>query len=232
MTESPDSGSDAPRVAGAAVALRHLAAVRGLDLRAGLGLAGSLLFIVLAAQLTVHLRTAADIGLSSPVLDSGILVGLSVPAALISRLAQDRAAWAQATGSRSKTLLRGVWVAVLFTMAVVVGAVGSLLVPGQQFPALLLADGVALTALGLIGAVAVGASLGWVAPVVVALVCSTPGLIPVKANWLVLAEKGPQMLAVAAGLAVAASLLFVALDDYGLAPQRRLIQRIPGVVED
>lgn len=209
-----------------------LARARGWNVRVSLLLVVSLMVAVAAARVSINLRTPADRLIKSDILDSGILLGMCVPVAIIVRMTQDRAAWLSVTGCRSVARVRSVWALFLLCLGVGMSCLLAALVPGQQSRVLIAVDFQALLATGLLGAVVLGAELGWLLPTLVAMAASTPGLLPISTNILVRADRVRYVEVAAGGLGILAIALFIAFDDYGIAPSRRLVRRLPGVLDD
>lgn len=108
----------------------------------------------------------------------------------------------------------------------------SKLTPPQQHPPLVFAATLILLALAVISATIFGAGLSWVIPGATALAASTPGVIPIRFNWLILADRTEQ-LAIAAYVALLIAVVaYLAFDEYGLRRQKRLIERTPGVTDE
>lgn len=205
--------------------LRLLAAVRGVRWQTLASLAVAVLVAVGASRVSVLLRTPADRQLVSPVLDSGILVGLSAPVAMLGHLIHDRAPWLLATSARPARGPRVLWLATLTAAAGAVGWGVTLLVGAQVSRLLVFADFGLLFALALLTGVVAGGQLSWLCPVLVAVVASTPGIVPLRYNVIVQARYDVQILCAAALVWAAAGLLFVGFDEYGLSREARLFRR-------
>lgn len=209
-----------------------IAASRGVDARFLGVLLVSLMVAVAANRFTVYLR-GDDVSISGEVLDSAFLVGLAVPIGVLARTLQDRVALIAETASRHLVWTRLWWVSCVLVLSALTGLlIGLTAPPDQRHLDLLVADALLLGALATLSAVALGAALAWLAPFALAVCASTPHLIPISANVLVLADRSPQVAGAALVLAVLAVGAYAAFDDYGLARRRRLVDRIPGVNAD
>lgn len=210
----------------------RVAASRGVSWGVILMIALSVLAALGMSHVAVDLRRPEDQNFAGETLNSAVLAGLILPVAVLTRLLQDRMAWAVVTSPRNVTRQRAgwfiCWECTAFVCAVAVGTFA----PASQHPILVSADLAFLAQLGMIGAVALGAPLGWLIPTIVALAFSTPGIVPIRYNYLALASRAHVVAMDAALLALLAGLLFVLLDDYGVARRRRLIERTPGVTEE
>lgn len=213
-------------------AMRLVAIARGVGLRWSVILLATIGAACAAALVSIQLRTAADRLLASPVLDTAVIVGLVLPVTVLGRTTEDRAAWLLATSSRPLWRIRLGWTAILYLAGGAVSIAGAMIAPGQQPAKLMVADELFLLATAMISAVAFGASLCWLLPVAAALAASSPGLIPLQANWLVLADRAGDVGRLDAVMLLLGAAAFVALDDYGLAPARRLVARTPGVTDE
>ena len=209
-----------------------LSQARGLGVKSIGFLVASVVVAILAATVTVQLRTPADRLYTGPVLDSGVLVGLALPVSVLASLLQDRSAWLSVTSPRRLSWLRVAWLGTLLTVTLAVDLTIVAALPAQVPARLVAADFLALFALALGGGVILGRPLAWIPPALFALVCSVPGLVPIRANWLALADRAGEVGVLAvAGITVFGG-LFVLVDEYGASRYRRVFERTPGVVDD
>ncbi|MFL6107936.1 MAG: hypothetical protein ACJ72L_13320 [Marmoricola sp.] len=185
-----------------------------------------------AALISIQLRTPADQLIDSPVLDTAVIVGLALPVAVLGRTAEDRMAWLLATSSRQLYLIRTAWVLVLYSAGGLVAAVLAFTAPGQQPAQLIFADEMLLLSLAVISAVLFSAQLCWLLPVAAALAISSPGLIPLRVNWPVLADHARAVSAIDIFMLALGGTAYIIWDDYGLSPLRRLVARTPGVTDE
>lgn len=211
--------------------MRLMFAARGWNAPTLAMLVGASCGAVALGQVSVELRSGTDFISAVQVLDRMVLVGLALPIAVIVRQLEDRAAWAFATSARDRFRDRAVYLATVIGSALACGACIALTYAQDGFALLVFADVIFLLSLGIAGAVVTGAQLAWVPPVVAALVCSTPGLVPITANLLVLPERWLSLMIIATGMLLTAACMFVALDDYGLS-RTRLLSRGPGITDE
>lgn len=214
------------------MSLLLIARARGLAAKVVLAFAVAILVALASAEVAVSLRSPSDRAVTSPVLDSGILIGLCAPVAVLTWLIEDRLAWMSVTGCRDLRLIRLRWFLALLVCAVASAALLAEVIPHQQSRVLIVADFSLLFGLGLLCAVTCGARLGWLAPAGTALGCSTPGLLPLAVNWPVRADHTGAVVAVATICTLAGGVLYVLLDDYGFARSHRLLGRMPGVTDE
>lgn len=204
---------------------------RGWDRQSAAVLFVAVLAAYALGQVSVELRTGTDYLVSVDVIDRLVLLGLAVPIAVIVRQLEDRAAWLFATGSRNRHQDRACYLAVLVIGTLLVGAGLAYAYSTPGYAPLVFADIVLLLGLGIASAVLLGAQLAWIAPMAVALVCSTPGLVPIEANLLVRLDRASGVLAAGSVLLGVSMSLFVLFDDYGLS-RGRLLSRQSGVTDD
>lgn len=209
-----------------------LARVRGLTWKTAVALGVSCAAALVAATVSVQLRTPADQLYVGPVLDTAILVGLMLPVAVLASLLEDKSPWLAITSPRAQPLLRAAWLGVLVAVTLCVGGLLAAAVPAQIPGSLIFADFLALFALALGSAVVLGRPLAWLPPAALALACSTPGLVPLASNWLVLADHAARVTWLGLAALVVFGLMFVLLDEYGIARYRRVFERVPGVLDD
>jgi hypothetical protein len=205
--------------------LRLLAAVRGVRWQTLAWLVVAVVVAVVASRVSILLRTPADRQLVSPGLDTGILVGLTAPVAVLGNLLHDRAPWLLATSARPARGPRVLWLATLTTAAIALGW-GMALVIGPQVSRLLVfADFSLLYALAVLTGVLAGGQLSWLCPALVAVVASTPRSLPIHLNVVVQAKYDTQVLGAAALALAIGGVLFVVFDEYGLSREARLFRR-------
>jgi hypothetical protein len=113
----------------------------------------------------------------------------------------------------------------LFALAAAVAGLISWPLEPAQLPHTVFLATIVLFDLAIVSVVLFGSNLGWLIPGVVALACSTPGLVPLRYNWLVSASNAHQLTAVGVLLGVVAAASYVTLDEYGLRRQTRLVER-------
>lgn len=205
---------------------------RGVDRQFVMTLMVAIVAAWAATHVTVELRSPADRLIEAPVLDSAVVIGLVLPIAVMARTLQNRLAWLTETSPRTPMKHRAVWLIILTVSASVIAGSIAVLAPPQLLSGLMIIDFFLLLGLAVWGAVLFGASLAWLPPTIVALLASTPGIVPVGLN--VLANGATQRVAVALAITVLASgcVAYLALDDYGIRRRSRLIERSPGVTEE
>ncbi len=211
--------------------IRIVAAARGWDQRHVTILAAAVAAAWALGHVGIRLRTAADMTLTSPVLDKMTLVALALPVAVIVRALEDRGAWLVATGARRQWAIRAAYLAGLYLSSLTLGAGLALATPGQQSRLLVFSDFALMLGLGCLAAVLFGAQLAWTVPAGLALVCSTPGLIPLSVNAPSRADQAGNILLAALAVLFLAFLLFARYDDYGFGGNR-LLTRQSGVTDE
>lgn len=211
--------------------MRFMLAARGWNRQSAAILLAATLGAYLLGHVSIELRSGTEYSLSVEVLDRLVLLGLAIPVAVLVRQLEDRAAWMFETGARRKYQDRAAYLALVIGCSLAGGACMAWAYSGSGFASLVFADAVLLLGLGIVGAVLMGAQLAWIAPVAVALVCSTPGFIPIEANMLMRIDRSGTVMLAAWALLVVAGCLFIAFDDYELSKDR-LLSRQPGVTDE
>lgn len=200
--------------------VKLIAASRGVGLPTAALLGASVLMAYVAAQVGLTLRSAADFDVRGRILDSGVLVGLSAPAVILTSVLRDRSNWLLVGSSRSLRAWRVVWITCLSTASVVLGATLSVILPRQVSSGLVFADFVALCLAGYLSGVFVGGRFAWIAPVGIALLSSSPRLLPMHLNYLVNADNVTGVWFFNAAAFVVLAFLFGACDEYKIANPR------------
>jgi hypothetical protein len=191
-----------------------LVAARGVDVRR-LGMVALLVLApVVASHIAIALRTPGDRGVYGRVIAHGVLVGLVLPVAALGVFLEDRACWLQPGSVRRLGVLRAVWFTCLTLVAVLMGLVVSWLLHDRVAERLLFADTLLLWGLCGLSSVFVGGRHSWVVPAAAALVCSVPGLVPLRHNVLSLDVHAGLVLRLAVVLIVAGGVLFGWLDEW------------------
>jgi hypothetical protein len=178
------------------------------------------------------MRTPADREIPGTTLDSTVLLGVVLPVSVLVMTLRDASAWIAATSPRSLLVQRAAWLTVLFVSAVAVAGLVAWPLGPSQLPSVVFLATIILFELAVLSTTILGSNLGWLLPGVVALVCSTPGLVPIEYNWLVSANKVYGLKATAIALGLVAGACYVLLDEYGLRRQTRLIERQSGTFAD
>lgn len=212
--------------------LLRLGAARGLSGRTLLSLAASVSIVTLTAMVAVGIRTSAGAVAAGATIDSAVLVGLIAPAAVLSQLLQDRAAWLLETATRKARRVRLLWFVSLCTLAALSCLACVLLTAANVDTFLLAADFTLFFAISCAGALVLGGPLGWTPAAALALAASTPGLIPFEWNYVAQASYAIHIWCVSGALLVVTGAAFVALDEHGIDRQRRMLERQPGVTDD
>lgn len=89
---------------------RLVAIARGVNIGFAMALLLCMTTAVLAASVTVQLRSSADRAFTGSTIDSAVIVGLVLPVFVLARTMQDRVAWISATSPRSLVALRAGWI--------------------------------------------------------------------------------------------------------------------------
>jgi hypothetical protein len=190
-----------------------VAASRGADVRTAVHLALATCVAVASASLAFQMRTPADQLVPGPTLDSTVLLGVVLPVTVLARTLRDPSAWLVATSSRSVVVHRAVWITAVTAVAGLVSLLISWPMAPAQLPVLVFWDTMLLFGLSVVSTVLFGADLAWLVPGAVALLCSTPGVVPLHDNWLVLASRVADVRVVACVVVLGAGALFVWLDE-------------------
>lgn len=201
--------------------IKLIAASRGVCLPAAALLGAAVLIAFGAAQVGLTLRSAADFDVEGRILDSGVLVGLSAPAVVLTSFTRDRSDWLIAGSSRNLRFWRALWIACLSIVSVALGAVLSALLPRQVSTELVFADFVALCLAGYLSAIVVGGRFAWIAPVGIALVSSSPRLLPMHLNLLVNANNVTGIWLFNSGALLGLVLLFGIFDECKFSSPRQ-----------
>lgn len=214
------------------IAIRLAATSRGVDGRLLAALFLTVVAAIGAASVAFQMRTPADQQASGLTLDSIVLLGAVLPVAVLARTLRDSSAWLVATSPRSLLAQRAAWVAVLYGSALGVALVITWPLAQAQLPAVVFWATLVLFDTAVLSAILFGSNATWLLPGATALICSTPGLVPLKYNWLVAADRTEELAYTAIVLGLVAAAAYVALDEYGLRRHTRLIERQSGVLSD
>jgi hypothetical protein len=169
--------------------------------------------------------------IATPVLDRLILVGLALPVAVIVRSLEDRCAWLLATCARRAWLVRAGYLGSVYLGSLALAGGLAWTTTGEQSHLLVFSDFSLLLGLGSLTAVFFGAQLAWTVPAAVALLCSTPGLIPLAINAPARPDQAWNILGVALVILALTLVLFARFDDYGV-DRKRLLTRLSGVTDE
>lgn len=214
------------------IGIRLAAASRGVDARWMLTLLVTIGLAIGGASLAYQMRTPADRQDSGMTLDSTVLLGVVLPISVLATTLRDASAWIAATSPRSLVAQRAVWLTVLFGSAIAVAGLVAWPLEPAQLPTVVFLGTLVLFDLAVLSTTLFGSNLGWLLPGLVALVCSTPGLVPIDYNWLVSASKTRGLTIIAIALGVVAGICYVLLDEYGMRRQNRLVERQSGTLTD
>lgn len=191
------------------------AASRGVSRRFVLALAAT--WIAFCVLRLASLPLLYPYQVTDGILDSGLVVGLVLPVAVGSRVLVEADFPPTRTAVRPLAGDRLFWAAV----ALLVSVVGSSLVAWTNAGASLsvLAAGLLLASLGLLGVGLLGAHGQWAVPLAVAFVASVPDLVPARWNVLYLTSASGQVLLLS-GVVLAVSLpIYARSGSTGVVPR-------------
>lgn len=214
------------------IAMRLAAISRGVDARLVATLILTVVAAIGAASVAFQMRSPADQQVPGVTLDSTVLLGVVLPVAVLAQTVRDPSAWLAATSPRSLFAQRAAWIAALYVAAIGVAAGIAWPLAQAQLPSVVFWATLVLFDTAVISAILLGANLAWLLPGATALACSTPGLIPLKYNWLVSASKIAELAGTAIVLGLIAATAYVVLDEYGVRRRTRLVERQSGVLSD
>lgn len=182
--------------------------------------AGSWAALSLFAAVTVPIKYPYEA--REQVVDSGVVIGLLVPLAVMNLVLDEGPGDLVRTASLKMTRFRfgvaGAYLIVASLMSVLVAFAVAL--PRG----LVLADAILLASLSLLGTSLFGLRLGWLLPGAVAFAMSAPGLVPFRFNPLYNREIGSTFVVCVAIAGVAGMLAYLRLGAAGLRP--KMIRRV------
>lgn len=213
-------------------ALRLAAISRGIDLRWIAILLISMGAAIAAASLAFQMKTAADQNVPGRTLDSTVLIGAVLPATVLGRTLRNASAWLVVTSSRNRAAQRATWICVLYALAILTAWGIAYPLTESQSPDVVAWSTLILIETALVSTILLSAELAWVLPGLLALACSTPGLIPLNYNWLVTVDRASELHVVAVVLGLVTAAAYIWLDEHGIRRSARLVERQPGVLSD
>ncbi|MGL5824418.1 MAG: hypothetical protein ACRCYU_06215 [Nocardioides sp.] len=207
--------------------LGDVLATRGLSPRWWGSLVAAWLAVAVFARVSLPLKFPFDA--QDKMIDSGVVVGLVVPIAVMTQLLDEGSpqlvAGAARRLRRSRWLMAGGYVA----LAAVGGLVVGLLAPAPRL--LVLGDALLLAGLSVFGAGLLGARLAWLVPLSVTMVVSAPGLVPWSANLPYRTESACEVLMIALVVAGAGLATYGRFGAYGVAIEQTIRRADADIVE-
>ena len=151
-----------------------------------------LAWIALAGFTYVSLPLKYPYQASTQMIDSGVVVGLVLPLAVMSRLLDEGPSHLVTTASRRLATARLAWAAA-FTLGTFVASTATYLATPVPY-SLFVSDALFLSALTVLGTSLLDSAAGWTLPLCAALIGSGPSLIPWQANLLYREHSGSKPL--------------------------------------
>jgi hypothetical protein len=190
-------------------------AARGLTRRWAAVIAAAWLSVLLFAAITLPMKYPQE--LHGRIIDSGLVVGLTIPVAAMARTLDEGAPHLVKTASRALARNRASWAGGMLAATATLAAGLSALLP---VPAVLMvADSLLLAAVAVLGAGLVGGDVAWVPPLVLAGVASAPGVVPLSVNVLYHHDQAGLTLLIAIVTAVTGVAVYARRGSVG--PERR-----------
>lgn len=177
---------------------------------------GSWLALWLFASISLPLKYPYEA--RGQVVDSGVVIGLLVPLAVMNVVLYEGPADSVRTAARRLVDVRLAVCLGYFALAALsaTAMAWAVSLPVQ----LVLADALLLGALNIAGTALLGVRLGWTLAALVAFTMSAPGLVPFEFNAFYHRDVGSVFLAVVAVIATVATLLFIRTGATGVRPAR------------
>lgn len=192
------------------------AAVRGLTSRWLCYMAGAWLGLGVFTFVALPLKFPLEA--QDEMVDSGVVVGLVVPLAVMSRILDEGPVHLVASAARNLTAVRLGW-ATAFLCVACIGSVVAWTIAPVPF-SLFLSDTFFLGAATVLGVGVLGSRLGWLLPLVVTLVASGPGLIPWQSNLLYREDTSIVLLLLAGAVTVLGLIAYGQKGSLGLLSAR------------
>lgn len=180
------------------------------------GAAGSWLALWLFASITIPLKYPYEA--RGEVVDSGVVVGLLIPLAVMNVVLDEGPQDLVRTAARRLSSFR---LAIVLAYLLTAALMSAIMAAAANLPTgLVLADTILLASLSILGTGLLGVRLGWAPAAAVAFTMSAPGLIPWHLNAVYHRDVGTEFAVVIVALTIIATAVFLLTGATGIRGTR------------